>query len=832
MKITGINIKDLVTFQFADIRELQVKFTSPLQIIIGTNGSGKTHLLSQLFIKPPFRTEYKKTGYKHLFITHNNKSYQLISDFRNKDKPHQFICDNEDLNPAGNTSIQEELLLKHFRYSKILEDIVFNRLSITKMSLGERRSFFMEHDPSDVGFILSIQKRTSSQIRGHTSTLATLTTRKLELETEVIDNEREKTYRDQLVTLEKRLDYLIKTIIELKVTINTLPQSSLVNQRELANTIVKKRQLLNRILFMIDKEADIYDLDLNVHILMASSSTLSNNLEDLNHQKLEIKTQLENTTDDEVAIQHKLLINKYIAKIEELKLETTNSPLQRDILDEQDSILSGLEWLLNPFKNQSYSYFYSHRKIRAKENILHQYKYKISNIKALVKQYQDRLDILIQETSQTLDVNPCAKSKCFLYLNYMKRMNEVDNETAFLTQNIQKLTTKLHRYSIFVEKLEEQLIEIGNVVDLINPIEDYLKKHKLKEYFIDNDFYSLKINPDWILTKAKNIFIRSNNYYEIISIENKKREEESTFGNKTVLVEHTKKKLEEEYDKIDKKYQKILVEYNAILTQITQKKSELKLLKEYESLKSYFTSMAEQLPIIMKEEQKKYERIKFEKVLVLFEEDKNRIITKMGEINIVLKKQASIKERLSEVLTQIDTVTKQKEELSFVYDALVQIPIQRSIQFINKVIQVINMYIRMVFTYQLNILPIDPMNTLTYKLPIQVEDIIVPDISLCSKAQTEMIDLAFGMAIRTLLEYNDFPIYLDEFGEAFDQRHKQKFLEFIQYILDYEKVSQIFMINHNAIIHEAFTESETLVLNTTNILTPPKYNEHAIFNKK
>jgi hypothetical protein len=41
----------------------------------------------------------------------------------------------------------------------------------------------------------------------------------------------------------------------------------------------------------------------------------------------------------------------------------------------------------------------------------------------------------------------------------------------------------------------------------------------------------------------------------------------------------------------------------------------------------------------------------------------------------------------------------------------------------------------------------------------------------------------------------------------------------------------MFLVSHSSILHEGLMQSETLVLNEANIVTPALYNTHAVFNQ-
>ena len=79
------------------------------QIILGTNGSGKSSILYELSPLPASKGEYIEGGFKRIEISHKGAHYVLESSFKHGNK-HSFTRDGEDLNPGGTGAVQKELV--------------------------------------------------------------------------------------------------------------------------------------------------------------------------------------------------------------------------------------------------------------------------------------------------------------------------------------------------------------------------------------------------------------------------------------------------------------------------------------------------------------------------------------------------------------------------------------------------------------------------------------------------------------------------------------------------------------------------------------------------
>jgi hypothetical protein len=153
------------------------------------------------------------------------------------------------------------------------------------------------------------------------------------------------------------------------------------------------------------------------------------------------------------------------------------------------------------------------------------------------------------------------------------------------------------------------------------------------------------------------------------------------------------------------------------------------------------------------------------------------------------------------------------------------------IGFINDILSFINDFINRVWTYPLEIIPVEIENdddVLDYKFKIRVnDDEVVDDISEASSGMKEIINLAFKICILSYMNFNDFPIYLDEFGSGFDTQHRLNISRIIADLVNDDFFSNIFMISHYNESFGCLTNSDIVVLHDANLSIPPD----AIVNK-
>ena len=72
MKITSLKLSGYRRFSLNNLTNFEITPTSNIQIVLGTNGSGKSSLLEALSPYPQAKSDFLKGGHKILEIEHNN----------------------------------------------------------------------------------------------------------------------------------------------------------------------------------------------------------------------------------------------------------------------------------------------------------------------------------------------------------------------------------------------------------------------------------------------------------------------------------------------------------------------------------------------------------------------------------------------------------------------------------------------------------------------------------------------------------------------------------------------------------------------------------------
>ena len=93
----------------------------------------------------------------------------------------------------------------------------------------------------------------------------------------------------------------------------------------------------------------------------------------------------------------------------------------------------------------------------------------------------------------------------------------------------------------------------------------------------------------------------------------------------------------------------------------------------------------------------------------------------------------------------------------------------------------------------------------------------VKDISICSKGQKEIIDLAIILAICTYRGYSiKFPLKLDEMSSGLSPDHNSKLFGFLGELFSRDEILQAFIVSHDPIVNNGFDQAGYIALSENN----------------
>lgn len=845
MKISNHVLDGYIPHSFSNISHYRAEYKKDNQIFIGTNGSGKTSTVNMLSPLPQTKSLFLKGGLLSITLFHKGDEYVITSDFSKKSGNHSFIKNGTELNVSGTSQVQKDLVNTHLNYTPTLEKILHGKVKFTQMSKSERKEILFYCSPIDLGFIVEKYKIVSKKLRAVKNNLNMLYKRKAQLESEMIEksvlDEKKKKYSE----LQKTGESVQSAIFEIKGLLNGFDSKidhSLNESEILQKTTDFKRsvigldfskvrdKLFKEEPFILKYTKELAETSVKIDTLANSikekskklssfeeycSSSSFKELSDMENRLKELKTELsekieahdsfiigEKELDRAIDFSHKLF--NEVGILENLDYSKIVRP----------SILKKLDRKVDTIR------FEVERLESEKERIYSDY-----------KKYDEKYKRL--KISNPPD--NCNLDTCILKKNFKGEINEILDEREKYALKLKEILPKLKRYKNALSKLLTFKANVSDVTESVSKIRDIISENRgewIFELIDKKDFIkTLRVEPYLLLKKVKEtieISIDEKKRKELLKEKNSLIEEITKRENKNLpsretlleLISELKKTIKEERENLDREikleqYSKVELE---LLSNMFSKR------KEYEDLKRDLHYLYKNQ--IIKGTKKFYERLKRELEYFL----RDNVNSNLIEIEATIKKQDSLLDRYeNEIKKSIEELEEERELLSPIEEALSPdrgLPNKLLVDSLQKLINNVNYFIQNMWSYQMKLTPLPKDKPVSFSFPLRIHSKVNSDISNCSEGQKNVINLAFTLALLVHLgETGNYPIFLDEPDSNLDSLHREKMLEFLSKLVSNKLVSQLFLINHHAVIHDGFSESNTVCLNSKNILVPEKYNE-------
>jgi len=841
MRINRILLKGYKRFKLDNIDQLEAEFPSNVTVIIGSNGSGKSSLLSELCPLPGVRSDFEANGRKELDITHNGKSYQLISDFSNKSSPHSFIEDGTELNIGHTTDIQNELVLKHFGITSSVRDLIYNKIKLTKTTKAERRNLFLKIAPMDLSLILDTHKKTLGKIKDCKANLTLLYTKKNNLESKMMSEEVLSNNINTKNKLKSQSTALQTVILSLTQHIETIKNNykedllynGTIDTYEIHQAYLKfRRNLLNYTCVVrgekFNKEKDKLNAELSK--LNEKKENSLKAIEALTNEIEEYNKHLDNNENARSAN----AIEKDIQEIDSALSELTVSDVEPIPTDEYqlhynyiESIQSSLQIFMdcNTAMLPIDELYEKKARIRELKQSLDSCNININSLKENIVEMENELTAFKEKAHVPVE----CSMKCGLRSIFKLRSDKLNEKIKSAKDDL--MNREKDRNQLAEEY--KQLIDIltpfikYKLTDAFNNIKNCLCNSKFNLYKSDNDLID-KINkqPVKLIADMNEIMKVSDIIHKRNDLLDKRKiletELSTIVSSSNVSTSFIKKELDKKTIKLGKELKnktdidKQLRKVNNIWKRYQEYSTDLQIIEE---LQDKYNRGERSLVVKKAIEYWTTVRDKYSKI-------NDDIQEELRNIETVIKEQEMLKHTYdTEIIPSIDKITKDREVLNKIEYALspnTGIPHDTMVKYLNVMINNVNYFLSQIWSYRMQLNTISNDGNLDYGFPLIVFNSLSKDISLLSDGQCEAIDLVWVLAI--LLQMNllkNIPFYADEISRCMDTYHRGKTLQFLNSLIDNNLISQLFIINHFAAISEGFTNSNVICLNNDNLSDLP-----------
>jgi len=846
MRIKSIKIDGFKPFQFSNIENLFINFESPIHVILGTNGCGKSFLFNEMRFFPTLRANYESNGYKEIEVEHNNHTYTFGLDNSSSKKYYFFLEDGVELNQSGNESIQKELITKYLGYTSTIEEIIHCDKSFTNIAMSSRKEFLKEVNPCDLSLLASKKKLVSEAQTICKDRLRTLKATVSECESKLLPEEEFKSKEEEVKLLDSEF---IRFTNELAVVNNEI----FTIEKEYRNS----REAFTKLLGTDEEILDLSDNELFLEFIQKVKNNkreideyfanLKVDISDIEHKRTDAERDCalyESKLNGLISQANSALedIDKYKRHIEETEKQSSVSALEVKLksIEEEINLLPNTENIPYIPENR-YKYMeYVFNDIREDLETIHSYgikkifyplvikaiKIKINNVNLQLTNWKNEKFSKLEELNKvnnTLNNLPKGPSEelpvcndCGYQLVYKTRKQELFEKKAKLENDIKYLENIYDRFYNAVGKLSVIFEQQNRVNDLINNVIEKLEETELrinsKTQFVD----TLNHSVIGYIKYLDNIL----SLLPVVYKKEKRKKEYDDIKNQILSLKNSNIPAKSMLEELIKSKTK---DHEEILRKIEECEKTLKVFRatrdcysKYKSLESKnnghrttIEKYASYLDIV----HKLFIRYQFREQLNL---RINTISARITELRAILHNQNHYKVKYQE---SIEELKSRDHELKVIGELLSALSIETGyaqkiiVDYTNGIIKNVNYIINAIWTYPIKLQELSMDHKFDGKISVQIESVIVPDIKNLSKGQRAIVDFAFTIALMICSKLSNYPLFLDEITNgSFSELHKEKLLSWMRTIIDEKYASQLFVIDHDAYLNNGFRDATMICM--------------------
>lgn len=817
MKIDRLELYGFKRLMLNNIKHFVYTPSSPQQLILGTNGSGKSSILSELSPLPAHHSNYSKDGFKKITVSHLGRLYQLESIF--KTGKHSFAVDGEELNPGGTYQSQLALVLQHFGIDKDIHELLTGEIRLSRMPAGERRKWITRISRADYTYAMNAFKRIAGRARDQQGALKHLKQRLAQEIHNLQAMQNEEGLEERAAKLREELNHLMLERIP------NLP--SLDAQRAKMRELFESIEALAREYFRNpayvprgkqylsndDVTFDLQRLDTNIHSSQAMIQRMGNEFADMqsviNSVQMDAGETMENLP--ELITKQQQELSRLIEAQEVFREMVSPSEIARDWQSVGDEVQMTFRQLPDNqdrrFSREAVTQ--AQEEIKSLENSIG-----VSTIR--LNQVNNKIEAMNE--AKELQCPSCT---------YVWRPGFSDEEMVQMQRHRQDHIGLISGARERIKHLEAFVEECGVHMEhyrrfrgythsypRLQPLWDYILGNQL---LLNNPKGNLSLFSQWARDLELNVqheagLKRLNHYYEV-------QDRQNAVGDTAHFT---------------RRMRTLQVEIEEATTHLLQQR------EERGNVDRYFRKLQrlQETAHRMENDYIEIERIRS----VLIDALRNEVIDSTVSAHQLelggIMRRISEKEGQEGIIRDLETSKSEVEldaqSLSILVQALSPnegLIAEQLASDIGCLVAQLNSIIGSIWTYDMTVLSCGlDSGELDYKFPVQfaASDNTSPDVSKTSKGQMQVIDFAFHLTVMLYLNLTDYPLFLDEPGEGFDEQHRVKLMDFVKQLMDMNRHSQLFMISHYASSHGSFTNAEVLVLDSSNISVPGSYNQHAV----
>lgn len=801
----------------------EMRLDSPLQLILGTNGSGKSSLLWELSPLPASDKDFDAGGSKLVELTHRARQYVLCSSFAAK-HTHSFICDGEELNKGHTITVQKELVKEHFGITQEIHGLLTGQESFVSMNAAKRKDWFLRLCDINYDYALRVFSQLKNAHRDRVGAIR-LEKKALVVESQKLLSDQDIEKIDQETQwLHECLSHLLEWRKPVESDLELLELESRKLDKQLISQANQLSSLQQRLYDRVHTDAELMELEAEAMQQMTAAQT-----------RMQMLTQQHEAVSKKIAVLQQAgqstigSLEQQIAELMEMIASQPKSLVTLTDTPERahaafEAVKAGLLEIFQNIPNNADTRYSSAALQQTREKLAAQHLLKNNTLQWLaenkaslahMRDHMGKPDVTCPKCSHAFSLVYSEQRMLALSKKIAEKQEELETEIDPTLAQLESFAEECQRYGT----LYRQFVYATQSASACSAYWQWLNERR-----------TLTDNPAQGASDLQRI--------------------EQDLG-RQLLLGHQRAKLAQYQQSL----QQLISVGEADLGQLQAESQQLQdqLAEQTNLLQSAQTAHAgyrAQLALrgqmagvrksirkaISQHRQLLQQNVEHHRRTIL-----NKLIRQLQSA-LASREQALFtarrqKEVVDQMTRKIEQLAKEEQALEVLVKELSPtegLIAEGMLGFIKNYCDSMNDLISKVWSYPLVIQSCDLVEgesiDLDYLFPMKVgeEEFVVSDVLKGSEGMREIINLAFRITAMQYLDLQDYPLYLDEVGRTFDKEHRNAAAMMIRSLIEQSSFSQIFMISHYENLYGALAGAQVCVLNPNNITTPESYNQHVI----
>lgn len=807
-------------------KRITLTFTEIVQIIIGKNGGGKSSLMRELSPLPPSNDDYGPDGYKFIVIESKKSLYELHSKTGSPSR-HSFIMDGEELNESKTLNAQKILVKEHFGMNQEIFDLLLGMVhgvSFTTMAPAKRKEWIMAIYPNDMVFSAKLHNYYKTMHRDIKGGIKLTNKRLAELNAQKEQTSDPEQMAIELAKLQTARDRIGRLINE---NVDTTPYQQLIDneyagltstledfysqvtrfseQHTSRDDIVSKIEWCRSELKLLEysykthlhelselNKSSIYSTD-NVEEerdrLTEQSKSLETSLEDITGRYLTLSKPLidnplmmvVNGLDDDLAFMFSTCANELIGLLHDIR---TNPDRTVTVIqyDKVIGLKNSLEMSLESLRSQASKVTHRLKHIQNSDKTECP-SCKFQWIPGVSKQELSDLTAEAEKLDSDIKSNEERLNKCTLYIE----TNQLWYESV-------------KRFRLFVDK-----------TSLLMPVFDWMYENDVL-YEGAGSIAMLLPSIANVIGFKRDIGLME---YQLGQINNKLK----------LMSDDSIRWYKEKYSKHEKELSDVITKKDSISKRLSILESDLhvidtatatvaKVVKARQSIQDNIGLRAKQI------------------ITLEANAEHHKLTNESKQLNAKLFSVKSLDGTIASTDMHLADMVESEKALDLLVRATSPtegVVAEQLEGFIQHFVGNMNAILSEIWSTQMEIHPCTlESGELSFKFPVSFDDDDdkTKDISETSTGESQIINFVFRLTVMEYMGFTNYPLYLDEIGANFDERHRPNLMRYIKRISESGEYSQLFVVSHYIAQHGMLSNVEVCALSTEGVSLPEVYNKH------